>query len=191
MRSVLNLPEEIQRFIQKVKRDPTSRLFVPLAEEYAKIGMLDEALLVLTQGLAQSPNYLTARVSLAKVYLQKGMISKAREEFEKVVSVDPENILAQKKLARIYLDEGNPEEAARCCRAVLSLHPQDLEAVEIMEAPLRFSLPPSAALEEPAAKDAKRENTLSPRIDPAHQAKIDRLRNWMLKVEQRAGPALS
>lgn len=63
--------DEIEKLKEKVEKDPLSKLFVPLAEEYRKIGMLDEAVSVLLKGLENQPNYMTARVALGKIYLEK------------------------------------------------------------------------------------------------------------------------
>ena len=105
--------EDIERLKEKLDKDPNSKLFVPLAEEYKKAGMLDEAIDVLTKGLESQPAYLSARVSLGKIYIEKGMLDEARTEFEKVISVIPDNLYAHKKLAEIYKDRGQKEEAIK------------------------------------------------------------------------------
>src|SRR3990172_10307820 len=91
-----SLSPEIIKLTEKMARDPASRFFVPLAEEYMKCGMVDEALMVLTDGLKVHPHYIGAHVSLGKVYLEKGMKGEARGEFEQVVRANPENILAHR-----------------------------------------------------------------------------------------------
>src|SRR5512135_3267323 len=96
--------EEIERLKEKLAKDPDSKLFVPLAEEYKKAGMLDEAVDVLTKGLETQPSYLSARVSLGKIYIDRGMLDEARAEFEKVITVIPDNLYAHKKLAEISKD---------------------------------------------------------------------------------------
>jgi len=117
--------EDIERLKEKLDKDPDSKLFVPLAEEYKKAGMLDEAIDVLTKGLENQPTYLSARVSLGKIYIEKGMLDEARTEFEKVISVIPDNLYAHKKLAEIYKDRGQKEEAIKEFKTVLRLNPMD------------------------------------------------------------------
>ncbi|MEK7789333.1 MAG: hypothetical protein AAB283_05390, partial [Planctomycetota bacterium] len=58
--------EDIEKLKEKLKKDPNSKLFVPLAEEYRKKGMLDEAISVLMTGITSQPGYTSARVSLGK-----------------------------------------------------------------------------------------------------------------------------
>jgi tetratricopeptide (TPR) repeat protein len=120
--------EDIEKLKEKVDKDPNSKLFVPLAEEYKKAGMLDEAIAVLTKGLERQPGYMSARVSLGKVYLEKGMLDEAKAEFEKVISVIPDNLYAHRKLAEIYRDLGEADNAIKEFKTVLRLNPMDEEA---------------------------------------------------------------
>jgi len=121
--------DEIEKLKEKVKKDPNSKLFVPLAEEYRKKGMLDEAISVLMKGLTRQPGYTSARVSLGKIYLEKKMAPDAKEEFEKVTSAIPDNLFAHKKLAELYRDSGEKERAVGEYRIVLKLNPLDEDAV--------------------------------------------------------------
>ncbi len=104
---------EIDKLREKVEKDPNSRLYVPLAEEYRKEGMMDEAIEVLQKGLERHPGYMSARVSLGKIYHAKGQMDEARIEFESVVKSIPDNLYAHKKLAEIYRDTGKRDLAIK------------------------------------------------------------------------------
>ena len=117
--------EDIERLKEKVDKDPNSKLFIPLAEEYKKAGMFDEAIDVLTKGLERQPEYMSARVSLGKIYMERGMLEEARVEFEKVISTIPDNLYAHKKLAEIYRDLGEKDRAVKEFKTVLKLNPMD------------------------------------------------------------------
>ena len=117
--------EDIDRLKEKISKDPHSKLFVPLAEEYKKAGMLDEAIEVLVKGLEIQPGYLSARVSLGKIFIDRGMMHEAQTEFEKVISAIPDNLYAHKKLAEIYRDLGEQDKAVREFKTVLKLNPMD------------------------------------------------------------------
>jgi tetratricopeptide (TPR) repeat protein len=126
--------EDIERLREKLEKDPGSKLFVPLAEEYKKAGMIDEAIDVLTRGLEMQPHYLSARVSLGKIFIEKGMPVDAKSEFEKVIASIPDNLYAHKKLAEIYRDLGEKESAIKEFRTVLKLNPMDEWAVSALSA---------------------------------------------------------
>ncbi len=125
--------KEIEKLREKVEKDPNSRLFVPLAEEYRKEGMLEDAVDILLKGIENQPGYMSARVSLGKIYLEKGMPAEARAEFESVVRSIPDNLYAQKKLAEIYRDMGERELAVKSYRIVLKLNAMDEEAISTLK----------------------------------------------------------
>jgi tetratricopeptide (TPR) repeat protein len=153
-----SLSSEILKLTDKLAKDPKSKLFVPLAEEYIKSGMLDEAAMVLTEGLKIYPNFLTARVALGKVYLEKGQIKEAKAEFERVITANPDNLFAHRKLARIYKDEGELTRARSSCQAVLSLNPKDPEMKALMEDLDRLSgKPVEVSISPPAIQETLEE----------------------------------
>jgi tetratricopeptide (TPR) repeat protein len=127
------LSPEIGKLTDKLAKDPKSRLFVPLAEEYLKSGMLDEAVMVLSDGLKIHPNFHVARATMGKVYLEQGKVAEAKSEFEQVIKADPENLLAHRRLAKIYKESGQMAQARTSCQAVLLSNPKDPEMKLIME----------------------------------------------------------
>jgi tetratricopeptide (TPR) repeat protein len=120
--------EEIEKLRARVEKDPNSRLFLPLAEEYRKSGMLDEAISVILRGLERQPGYTSARVALGRLYLEKNMMGEAKNEFEAVARAIPDNLFAHKKLADIYRDSGETEKAITEYETVISLNPLDDDA---------------------------------------------------------------
>ena len=141
--------EEIERLKEKIEKDPNSKLFVPLAEEYKKAGMYDEAIDALIKGLEKQPAYLSARVSLGKIYIERGMFADAMAEFEKVIAAIPENLYAHKKLAEIYRELGDKDKAIREFRNVLKLNPLDEWAASSLSSLEKEPVPP---VQKPQAK---------------------------------------
>ena len=147
---------EINKLREKVEKDPNSRLYVPLAEEYRKEGRMDEAIEVLQKGLERHPGYMSARVSLGKIYYAKGQMDEARIEFESVVKSIPDNLFAHKKLAEIYRNTGERDLAIKSFRTVLKLNPMDEETLNSLldlegasaEQPLEKQQEPVAPSEE-------------------------------------------
>jgi len=109
-----------------------SRSFIPIAEEYMKSGMFDEAIAVLKEGLQIYPNYLGARVSLGKAYLEKGIIHEAIREFESVVQLSPDNLFAHRKLVSLYKDLERFDDAIKGCKTLLIFNPKDKETAELL-----------------------------------------------------------
>jgi tetratricopeptide (TPR) repeat protein len=139
------LHPKIQDLVARLNRDPESKIFLQLAEEYRKAGLLEEALLVCKAGLKKHPGYQSARVALGRVYLALGRQEEARAEFETVIRVSPENLLANRLLGDVLALLGNAAGARERYRAVIALGPADndirakLEALERGEDPRRVA----------------------------------------------------
>ncbi|MDH5203775.1 MAG: tetratricopeptide repeat protein [Nitrospirota bacterium] len=154
--------EEIEKLKEKLNKDPNSKLFILLAEEYKKEGMLDESIAVLTQGLEKHPRYMSAHVSLGKIYLEQGILDKAKEEFKEVVSAIPDNLYAHKKLAEIHKDLVEIDEAIDVFKTVLRLNPGDEEAANSLA-----ELEKGLTVEPENLERAKSEESTSIESEPA------------------------
>jgi tetratricopeptide (TPR) repeat protein len=122
---------EIDRLATAVAKDPRSKDFLPLADEYIKAGMWQEAAAVLEDGLKVYPGFVTAMVALGRVYDQVGQPAKAKTILEDVVKQRPDNLRAHRILAKLYQEEGQAELALRSCEAILNANPFDEEALAV------------------------------------------------------------
>ena len=98
---------------RRLDLDPSSRLFVSLAEEYRKIGRLRDALSALQKGLLAHPGYVAAQVALGRVHVEAKHPTDAIATFTKVLAADPGNLVAAKSLADIHLDRGDKLESLK------------------------------------------------------------------------------
>jgi len=117
----------IESLKERMARDPLSRAFLQLAEEYRKAGRFEEAVQVCNEGLARHPGYHTARIALGRTYLDAGDLESAHQALTEVLDTMPENHLAGKLLAEVQLRLGNRAGAAETYRAILSHYPGDRE----------------------------------------------------------------
>jgi tetratricopeptide (TPR) repeat protein len=123
---------EIVKLTERISKDPKSKLFVPLAEEYKKAGDIEMAVHVLLEGLKQNPGYVTARSFLGRLLMENGDLIGAQKEFEEVVKAIPDNLLAQKKLGDLYALQNNPSEALKHYKIVVALNPGDEDLVSMV-----------------------------------------------------------
>lgn len=122
---------EIDRLATQLAKDPHSKAFLPLAEEYCKAGMWEEAVAVLEDGLKYYPGFITAMVVLGRAYDQLNQPTKARAVLEGAVKLSPENLRAHRTLIKIYAAQGMTEEALKSCRVILAINPRDEEALSV------------------------------------------------------------
>jgi len=103
----------IRELKKRVEREPGSRSFVPLAEEYRRAGRMSDALKTLEVGLLNHPGYVAARVALARTYLEVGRTQESMEAFSQALVDDPSNLVASKALGDLYLSRGEKVEALK------------------------------------------------------------------------------
>ncbi len=127
------LSPEVEKLSAKLEKEPNSKVFLNLAEEYYKAGMLDEALMILDPGLKIHPTFIGAKVLLGRVYSDQKRKKEAREAFEQVIKINGDNIVANKNLSLIYFEEKAFSEAEKCCNQILFFNSKDADAQALLK----------------------------------------------------------
>ncbi|HMS83489.1 MAG TPA: tetratricopeptide repeat protein [Nitrospira sp.] len=122
---------EIDRLALALAKEPGSKVFIPLAEEYGKAGRWEEAVVVLEDGLKAYPGFITAMVALGRAYEQVNQPVKAKAILEEAIKVSPDNLRAHRTLAKLYAAQGTKDAAIRSCNVILAVNPQDQEALAL------------------------------------------------------------
>lgn len=117
----------------RLRLDPKSRLFYPLAEDLRKAGRTDEAEKVLRDGLEHHGTYLSAWMSLGRVLVEKGEHREATDMLMRALALDPGNVVCARLLANSYLAMGEKLEAVKKFKLVRALLPADEEVEEQIE----------------------------------------------------------
>ena len=123
---------KIEELRFRLKTDPKSRLFFPLAEELRKVSAHSEAEAVLRTGLEHHPTYLSAWVSLGRVLREQRNEPAAIEALTKALQLDPGNVVAARLLADSYLAHGEKLEALKKYKLVHALMPADEDLVGLI-----------------------------------------------------------
>ncbi|MCK6682419.1 MAG: tetratricopeptide repeat protein [Thermoanaerobaculia bacterium] len=123
--------EELKRVLIK---DPTSRQFLALADEYRKAGKLREAMETLERGLTIHATYVAAHVALGRVNMDLGRPDHALENFLNALKYDRENLVALRMAGDIYLQKGEKVEAIKKLKVFRALSPGDKEVNQIVQA---------------------------------------------------------
>lgn len=103
--------DRLAQLTSRFEADPTSRIFLQLAEEYRHLGRVKEAMEILERGLREHPGYLAAQVAKGRCHLELGEPELARDLLERVVRQDATQMVANKLLVRAYLETSEPERA--------------------------------------------------------------------------------
>lgn len=120
-----NLISKIGSYLQIVTKDPRSTAFVPLAEAYRQIGLLDDALEAARLGTSSLPHFSPGFSTLGRVLGQMGRIEEAMGSFAKALSIDRQSQAALVGLARLHLIKGERDQARKILKEAEEFHPQD------------------------------------------------------------------
>jgi predicted regulator of Ras-like GTPase activity (Roadblock/LC7/MglB family)/tetratricopeptide (TPR) repeat protein len=122
--------EELKRLLQK---DPTSRQFLALAEEYRRHGKYRDAVITLERGLQMHSTSVAAYVALGKTYQQLDRLEDAIRAFTNALRIDRENLVAIRQLAEVYLARGDKVEAIKKLKLYRGLKAGDRDVTEIIQ----------------------------------------------------------
>ncbi len=153
-------PDRITQLRARWQADPSSRVFLQLAEEYRHIGRVQDALAVLESGLKEHPGYLSALVAQGRCLLELGDAGKARGVLERVVQQDATQMVASKLLVRAYIETNDPERARQRLDLYRLLNDSDPEIEELHRRVVAMGRPPQAPDEPRPEEPAER-----PRMD--------------------------
>ncbi|HEY0558235.1 MAG TPA: tetratricopeptide repeat protein [Thermoanaerobaculia bacterium] len=137
-------PDRLTQLKNRWEADPSSRIFLQLAEEYRHQGRVKDALAVLDRGLKEHPGYLSALVAKGRCHLELGEPEAARGVLERVVKQDATQMVANKLLVRAYLDTGEPEKARERLDIYSLLNDSDPEIEELRRRLRAMEQPPQA-----------------------------------------------
>lgn len=154
-------PDRLTQLRARWDADPSSRIFLQLAEEYRHLGRIQDALMVLDRGLKEHPGYLSALVAKGRCHLELGEGDAARVVLERVVKQDATQMVANKLLVRAFLETGDPVKARERLDLYSLLNDSDPEIEDLrrrirqLERPVQAERPASSGdpfmLEPPVA----------------------------------------
>jgi tetratricopeptide (TPR) repeat protein len=137
-------PDRVTLLRSRWEADPSSRVFLQLAEEYRHQGRVKEALEVLDRGLKEHPGYLSALVAKGRCHLELGEPEPARTVLERVVKQDATQMVANKLLVRAYLETSEPDRARERLDLYSLLNDSDPEIEELRRRLRAMEQPPQA-----------------------------------------------
>jgi predicted regulator of Ras-like GTPase activity (Roadblock/LC7/MglB family) len=105
------MADEVRLWSDELARDPSSLVFLPLAETLRRQGQLDLARKVAMRGLERHPHNPDAHDQLARIHADRGDLQAAFDEWDMVLRLIPGHVGAIKGMAFIRFQQGRLEEA--------------------------------------------------------------------------------
>lgn len=97
------------RYYTRWQEDPSSLVFLPIAEFFLEYGMVSEAVAVCELGLSYHPQLVSGQLTLAKALMRKGQLSEARQLAMKVLHQIPNHFDAKAILEATLLEKRHAE----------------------------------------------------------------------------------
>lgn len=119
------LSPKLESLAEEYAEDPTSKKFLPLAEEYRKSKLFDEAIYICQEGLKHHPDFLPATITLARSYLESEDKDNALSVMLPVEEENPENVPVLRLMGDIYHAMDELEKAEDYYNRVLRINPED------------------------------------------------------------------
>ncbi len=116
---------KIDCYLQIVNKDPHSTAFVPLAEAFRQVGLLDDALAAARLGTQALPNFSPGFATLGRVLCQMGKFDEAMTAYYQALAIDRQSLAALLGLARLHLILCERDQARRILTQAIEFHPQD------------------------------------------------------------------
>ncbi len=125
---------KIGSYLQIVAKDPSSTAFVPLAEAYRQIGLLDDALEATHLGTKMLPHFSPGFSTMGRILGQMGRIDEAISAYARALSIDPQSQSALVGLARLHLIRGERDLARDILKQAEGFHPDDEKIADMLVA---------------------------------------------------------
>ncbi len=154
---------KVASYTEVLEKDSKSKAFIPLASTYLQLGMLDDALEVVSRGVLDHPNASTGFTVLGRIQAQRREFGEAVVAFQKAIELDDQNLHALNGLSRLLLLSGDREGASALIERTLSIKPDDPVALK-MQGSLRDT--PSAADPSTSTRGETAPSSNAVEVDP-------------------------
>lgn len=129
-----SLISKIGSYLQIVAKDPSSTAFVPLAEAYRQVGLLDDALEAARLGTRMLPHFSPGFSAMGRILGQMGRIDEAMSAYARALSIDRQSQAALVGLARLHLIRGERDQARKILKQAEEFHPDDEKIIDMLNA---------------------------------------------------------
>jgi tetratricopeptide (TPR) repeat protein len=123
----IELSPRLEELSAEYSKDPTSRKFLPLAEEYRKSRMYDEAIYICKEGLKHHPDFVQALLTLARCQVETKDFDAAKVTLKEILDKNVDNPSANKMLGELHMRRGEFVIAREHFQKAQAARPGDIE----------------------------------------------------------------
>ncbi len=116
---------KIAVYTEILVKDPSSTIFVSLAETYRKLGMYEDGRQILLRGLERHPDFGPAHIVMARIRCQLEDYKGSADSFKKALDLEPDSLAALVGIARVEILLGDEDVAREYLLRARHLSPAD------------------------------------------------------------------
>ncbi len=131
--------ETIEEYRKVLDKDPSSKVFAPLAEALRENKEFNQAEYIAWHGIKRHPQFAGGYVTLGRVLSDQAKHKEALPVLKKATELDPQNLLALQLLGNTYLQMEMTKEALKTFKMVLFLNPSSEKAKKAVQKLESFS----------------------------------------------------
>jgi tetratricopeptide (TPR) repeat protein len=113
------------KYQKQYNKNPKSLVFVPYAEFYRQMGLVDQAISLLKEGLTHRPNYYLAFIILGRCFYDKGEFQTSYKILLPLVDQYPDNKILQMIYAQTCEQLGKFDQALNSYKMLLFYTPKE------------------------------------------------------------------
>jgi len=129
-----SLVGKIGSYLQIITKDPSSTAFVPLAEAYRQIGLLDDALEAARFGTEMLPHFSPGFSAMGRILGQMGRLDESMSAYARALSIDRQSQAALVGLSRLHLVRGERDQARKILQQAQEFYPDDEKISDMLTA---------------------------------------------------------
>ena len=168
-------PFLVKTYQDILEKDPTSKVFCPLAQIYRLKKDLKTARQVCLQGITYNPSYSAGYITLAQICGEEDHIEEALAALNKARELSPNNPKVYQIFGELYQKKKNIEKTLWAFKMVLFLRPWDQTARKIVQQ-LEKTL-----LKKTSSSTIPKEET---RIHITQRKKMEKLQKFLTRIEK-------
>lgn len=127
------MADDVRALSAALARDPSSLVYVELAEALRRRGQADEALRVVAHGLERHPQHADGHDCLARIHVDRGDLAQAKAAWERALEVAPEHVGALKGIGFLYFRQGEHRKALAALEHAVAAAPGDASVRRALE----------------------------------------------------------
>ena len=169
-------PFLVKTYQNILEKDPTSKVFCPLAQIYRLKKDLKTARQVCLQGITYNPSYSAGYITLAQICGEGDHTEEALTALNKARELSPDNPKIYQIFGELYQKKKDIEKTLWAFKMVLFLRPWDQTARKIVQ-----QLEKTLFKKKPSLHSPKEET----RTYITRQKKMEKLQKFLTRIEKR------